>query len=59
MIDAIIEKRARGNPTVAITTKTKFILRGLNPDNFNAASPDDPVLLDKIKSIAAEMGVSV
>ena len=56
-IDRIIEQRARGNPTIAATTKTKFILKGVNPDRFNASSPDDPAMLDKIRAIAVEMGV--
>lgn len=58
-IDRIIEQRARGNPTIASTTKTKFILRGVNPDRFNASSPDDAAILAKIRSIAVEMGVNI
>jgi hypothetical protein len=59
MIDAITEKRSRGNPTIALTTRTKFILKGVNPASFNAASPDDPAVIAKVKAIGAEMGVSV
>ena len=59
MIDTIIEKRSRGNQTLALTTKAKFILKGLDPDRFNYTSPDDPAVLQKVRAIAAEMGVSV
>jgi hypothetical protein len=59
VIDRIIEQRARGNPTIATITKTKFILKGVNPDRFDDRSPDDPALLAKIRTIAAEMGVSI
>jgi hypothetical protein len=59
MIDAITEKRSKGNPTGALTTKTKFILKGLNPDRFDANSPDDPVVIARVRAIGAEMGVSV
>jgi hypothetical protein len=59
MIDTIIATRSRGNPTVALTTRTKFILKGLNPDRFDHLSPDDPALIAKIRAIGAEMGVSV
>jgi hypothetical protein len=59
MIDTIIEKRSKGNSAIAMTTKTKFILKGLNPDRFNAASPDDPAVVAKVRAIGAEMGVSV
>lgn len=58
-IDTIIQQRARGNPTIASTTKTKFILRGVNPDRYDASSPDDPTILGKVKAIATEMGVSL
>lgn len=58
-IDSIIEQRSRGNATIAATTKTKFILKGVNPDRFHASSPDDPAILAKIRAIAVEMGVSL
>jgi hypothetical protein len=59
MIDAIIEKRSRGNQTIRLTTKTKFILKGLDPDRFNATSPDDPAVMEKVRAIGAELGISV
>lgn len=59
MIDTIIEKRSKGNPTIALTTKTKFILKGINPDRFDRMSPDDPAVIARIKEIGAAMGVSV
>jgi len=59
MIETIIEKRAKGNPTVALTTKTKFILKGLNPGAFTASTPDDPAVIAKVKAIGAELGVNL
>lgn len=59
MFDRVIEKRAKGNPTVALMTKTKFVLRGLNPDRYDRTSPDDADVLAKVKAVALEMGVSV
>ena len=59
MLDSIIERRSHGNPTVAMTTKTKLVLKGLNPDRFNGASPDDPAIMDKVRAVAAELGMSV
>ena len=59
MIDSIIDKRSKGNPTIALTTRTKFILKGVNPDRFNPQSVDDPAILAKVRAIATEMGVSV
>jgi len=45
--------------TLALTTKTKLVLKGLNPDRFNAGSPDDPAGIAKVQAIAAELGVRV
>lgn len=59
MIDSIIERRSRGNATIALITTTKFILKGINPERFSATSPDDPVMIARVKAIAAELGVGV
>jgi hypothetical protein len=59
MIDSILEQRAKGSPTLLLTTKTKLILKGVNPDRFTAASPDDQAVVAKVRSIAAELGVRV
>lgn len=59
MIDTITEKRSKGNPTIAMTTRTKFILKGVNPDRFTATSPDDPAVMLKVRAIGEEMGVIV
>ena len=58
-IDAFTARRTKGNSTIALTTRTKFILKGVNPDRFNATSPDDPAVIAKVKAIGAEMGISV
>jgi len=59
MLDSIIQQRANGNATIANTTKTKLILKGVHPDRFNGSSPDDPALMEKVKAIALELGVHV
>jgi hypothetical protein len=57
MIDTTIAKRSKGNPTVALTTKTKLVLKGINPDRYTNTSEDDPVVIGKLEKIAAELGV--
>ena len=59
IIDSILDQRGRGNPTLILTTKTKLLLRGVNPDRFTAASHDDAATVAKVRSIAAELGVRV
>jgi len=58
-LDQIVAAVSKGNATLSITIKTKLILKGLDPERFTAATPDDPAILDKIKKVAAEFGVSV
>ena len=58
MLNSIIEKRARGNLVVAGATKTKLILKGLNPDRFDQGSPDDPAIIAKVRAFAIELGVA-
>jgi len=57
MIDQIIEKKSGGKPVLANVVMTKLILKGIDPDKFNAASPDDPSVMAKVSRIASEMGV--
>ena len=59
MIDAITLKRSKGNPTIMYSTKAKFIFKGVNPDRFDATSPDDPVVIEKVRAIGAELGITI
>jgi hypothetical protein len=56
-IDAIVIAVAKNNQTLINITKTKLVLKGLNPDKYNDQSPDDPNVLEKLKQVAAEFGV--
>ena len=57
MIDKIVTGRAKGNPTLIATTKTKLLLKGIDPDKFGAASPDDPVVMGKLQALAKELNI--
>ena len=59
ILDAIIETRAKGNPTLIAATKTKLILKGLNQDKFGPQTPDDPVVLKKVESLARHLGLNI
>lgn len=58
-IEQIIKQRSKGDPVIALTTKTKIILKGINPDKFSATSEDNPQVLESLRKIATELGVSV
>ncbi len=57
LIDEIIEKRSGGDPTLATITRTKLILKGIDPDKFDYTTVDDPAVLQKVEQIARNTGV--
>ena len=59
LIDQIIEKKSRGSDLIKLTMKTKFVLKGIDPDLFTDLSPDDPEVLDKIKEAAKDFNVDI
>jgi len=59
MLDSLIEQRAKKNPTLINTTKSKLLLRGIDPDRFDQTSPDDPAVISKVICIAGELGIHV
>jgi hypothetical protein len=58
-LEEIISTVSNGNKIVRVTTKTKLILRGLDPDRFNESSPDDQDLLNKVQLVAKEFNVTL
>jgi hypothetical protein len=59
ILDSIITQRSGGDPNVAKMIRTKFILKGINPDAFSLDTPDDPNLVKRLKNLAAKMGVKI
>jgi hypothetical protein len=59
MLNTIIKIRSKGNETIALTTRTKLIFKGFDPDRFDSGSPDDPAVIERIKAIAVDLGVTL
>ena len=57
MIDEILEKKSHGNKLIMSAVTTKLMLKGIKPDAYNATSPDDPAVMNKLRDIAREMGI--
>ena len=55
MIDSIIERRGQGNKVMEGVVKIKLILKGIDPKNYSDASPDDPVVIDKLINLMNEL----
>ena len=57
MIDEIVQKRSKGNATIASSTRTKLILKGIDVSKYTAVSDDDPAVIAQLENIAREMGL--
>lgn len=59
IIDSIITQRSGGDPMLAKVIRTKFMLKGINPDAYSLDTPDDPKLVHKLMNLAANLGVRI
>lgn len=59
IIDSIVEKRSNGNVAIATLTKSKMVMKGINPEKYTSASEDDPVVIEKLAVLAKEMNVTI
>ena len=55
IIDSILKERSRGDPILIKTTKTKLMLKGINPDKYTLQSEDDPVIIEKLNKLMKEL----
>lgn len=56
LIDRLIELRTKGDRGLVAPIKIKLIMKGIDPDMFDNTSPDNPVVIQRIMTIAKEMG---
>ena len=59
MLDRIMKERAKGSTTLEMTTRTKLILKGLDPARFDAASPDDASTIARVREVAKDLGIAL
>jgi len=59
LINEILEKRAKGNDFLVSITKAKMALKGIDADKYTEESKDDPLILDKLRTIAKEMNLNI
>lgn len=56
LIERLIELRTKGDRGLVAPLKIKLIMKGVDPDLFDANSPDNPVVIQRVVTIAKEMG---
>ncbi len=59
IINQILDKKSNGSDLIKLTLKTKFVLKGIDPDKYSEVSSDDPAVLEKLKSVAQDFDVEV
>lgn len=59
LIDQLIDLRTKGQAGLVAPVKIKLIMKGIDPDLYSSSSPDDPAIMQKIVSIAREMGYTL
>lgn len=59
MINKIVEQNAKGDKTIESTTKTKLILRGINPNLYHDNTEDDQIVIEKLKKFAQELNLNI
>ncbi len=59
LIDSIITQRSGGDPMIAKMLKTKFMLKGINPDAYSLDTPDDPGIVKRLSDLAGKLGIKI
>ncbi len=53
----VLVKSLGGDPILQKMTKVKLLMKGIQFNNFDENSPDDPELIEKISLIAKDFGL--
>lgn len=59
LIRQLIHLRVGDNPHLEAPFKIKLIMKGIDPDLYDEHSLDDPVIIQRLHSIAKSMGHSL
>lgn len=59
LIDKLIAEKSKGDQVVANGIKVKLIVKGIPVAKLTASTPDDPAVIEQIKTVAKEFGVTV
>ncbi len=56
LIEQLIQLRTNGEQTLVAPLKVKLIMKGIDPDMFDADTPDNPLVIQRVVAIAKELG---
>lgn len=58
LLEQIILTKSFGDPILHKMTKVKLLIKGINVDDFDDESEDDPDMIRRLCDIAAEFGLN-
>ena len=59
LIQQLINKRTGGDPGLVAPMKIKLIMKGVDPEQYTDSTPDSPAVIQRVITIAKEMGVDI
>lgn len=59
LIEKLVNARAQGNASVALSTRTKLLMQGIDSAKWTPTSADDSAMIAKVRSVAGAMGLSI
>lgn len=59
LIDRLIELRTKGERGLVAPLKIKLIMKGVDPDLYDESSPDSPLIMQRVISIAHDLGYDI
>jgi hypothetical protein len=54
LIDAVVEQRTKGSPSLQHFVRAQLLLRGINPDHYTRDSDDNPAVIAKLQQMVRE-----
>ncbi|MDR0306363.1 MAG: hypothetical protein LBI42_05930 [Chitinispirillales bacterium] len=58
MIDRLLSEKAKGDRVIENGICVKLMLKGIPIDKLTVNTPDDDAIINKVKSVLTEFGVS-
>jgi hypothetical protein len=59
MVDDLIRIRSNGKEAIAINTRIKLLMKGIDAKNITENTPDDPQMIKKILQVADEFKIQL
>ena len=59
MIESIIQQKAKGDQALIYLMQAKLALKGINVKNYDQTSEDEPAVIEKLRQIALDFGVTL